>query len=39
MKIHTNMFVLKSLSVLKCFYHVGQLLLHDLSDLATNLIS
>ena len=32
-KIHTNIFVLKSLSVLKCFYLVSQLLLHDQSDL------
>jgi len=33
------MFVLKSSSVLKRFYHVSQLLLHDLSDLATTLTS
>ena len=32
MKIHANIFVIKS-SVLNCFYHVSQLLLHDLSDL------
>jgi len=29
MKIHSNIFVLKSSSVVKCFYHVSQLLLND----------
>jgi len=29
MKIHANIFVLKSSFVLKCFCHVNQLLLHD----------
>ena len=33
MKIHANIFVLKSSSVLKCFYSVSQVLLHDPSDL------
>jgi len=33
MKIHANIFALKSPSVLKCFYRVSQLLLHDPSDL------
>jgi len=33
MKIYGNIFVLKSSSVLKCFYCVSQLLLHDPSDL------
>jgi len=36
MKIHTNVFVLKLSSVLKCFYGVSQLLLHDSSDLRDN---
>ena len=39
MKIHANIFVLKSSPVLKCFYHVSQLLSHDPSDLATSLTS
>jgi hypothetical protein len=34
LKIHGNIFILKS-SILKCFYHDSQLLLHDPSDLAT----
>jgi len=33
MKIHLSIFVLKLSSVIKCFYHVSQLLLHDPSDL------
>jgi len=33
MKIHNNIFVLILSSVLKCFCHVSQLLLHDSSDL------
>ena len=33
MKIHANIFVLKSSSVLKCFYSASQVLLHDPSDL------
>jgi len=33
MKIHASIFVLISSSVLKWFYHVSQLLLHDSSDL------
>jgi len=33
MKIHANIFVLKSSSVLKCFYSVSQLLVLDPSDL------
>jgi len=39
MKIHADIFVLKSSSVLKCFYSISQLLLHDPSDLATTLTS
>ena len=33
MKIHANVFVLKLSSVLKCFYSVSQLPVHDPSDL------
>ena len=39
MKIHANIFVLTSSSVLKCFYHVSQLLLHDPFDWATTVTS
>jgi hypothetical protein len=35
MKIHADIFVLKSPSVLRCFYQVSQLLVHDRSDLVT----
>ena len=38
-KIHADIFGWKSSSVLKCFYCVSQLLLHDSSDLATTLTS
>jgi len=33
MIIHASIFVLISSSVLKCFYHVSQLLVRDSSDL------
>jgi len=36
---NANIFVFKSSSVLKCFYSVSQLLVHDPSDLATTLTS
>ena len=36
-KIHANIFVLKSSSVVKCFYCVSQLLLSDPSDLDSHL--
>ena len=39
MKIHANIFVLKSSSDLKCSCNVSQLLLHDSSDSATTLTS
>ena len=32
LKIHANIFVLKSSYVLQCFYHVSQLLMNDPSD-------